>query len=62
VLAEAAVDQFGLVTIDDAREVGYELKALVKVVGGGQLEPMTRTSMSALRAWRADRAGGVGGS
>ncbi len=41
-LAETAADQFGLVTIDDAREVGYEPKTLVKLAGRGQLERVSR--------------------
>lgn len=41
-LAETAADQFGLVTIDDAREVGYEAKTLAKLAGRGQLERISR--------------------
>jgi len=41
-LAETAADRFGLVTIDDAREVGYGPKTLVKLAGRGQLERVSR--------------------
>lgn len=41
-LAEAATDQFGLVTIDDAHEVGYEPKTLAKLAERGQLERVSR--------------------
>jgi predicted transcriptional regulator of viral defense system len=41
-LAETAADQFGLVTMADAREVGYEPKTLVKLAGRGQLERVSR--------------------
>jgi Transcriptional regulator, AbiEi antitoxin len=41
-LAETAADRFGLVTIDDAREDGYEPKTLVKLAGRGQLERVSR--------------------
>ena len=41
-LAETAAERFGLVTVDDAREVGYEPKALAKLAGRGQLERVSR--------------------
>ncbi len=41
-LAEAATDQFGLVTIEDAQAVGYEPKTLAKLAERGQLERVSR--------------------
>jgi predicted transcriptional regulator of viral defense system len=41
-LAEAAADQFGLVTLKDARQVGYEPKTIVKLAERGQLERVSR--------------------
>lgn len=41
-LAEVAADQFGLVTLQDARQVGYEPKTLVKLAERGQLERVSR--------------------
>ena len=41
-LAEAAADQFGLVTLQDAKRVGYEPKTIVKLAERGQLERISR--------------------
>jgi len=41
-LAEAAADRFGLVTLQDARQVGYEPKTIVKLAERGQLERVSR--------------------
>ncbi len=41
-LTEVAADRFGLVTIDDAHQVGYEPKTLAKLAGRGQLERVSR--------------------
>ncbi len=41
-LAEAAADRFGLVTLQDAKRVGYEPKTIVKLAERGQLERVSR--------------------
>jgi predicted transcriptional regulator of viral defense system len=41
-LAETAADQFGLVTVADARGVGYRAKTLSKLARRGQLERVSR--------------------
>ncbi len=41
-LAETAADQFGLVTLQDAKQIGYEPKTIVKLAERGQLERVSR--------------------
>jgi|SRR5665213_2333360 len=41
-LTEAAADQFGLVTLQDAKRVGYEPKTIIKLAERGQLERISR--------------------
>lgn len=41
-LAELAADQFGLVTLADARSVGYDPNTVVKLADRGQLERVSR--------------------
>ena len=41
-LAEAAAEKFGLVTLDDAKQVGYQPKTIVTLAERGQLERVSR--------------------
>jgi predicted transcriptional regulator of viral defense system len=41
-LAELAADQFGLVTLQDALQVGYDPKTIVKLAERGQLERVSK--------------------
>ena len=41
-LAEAAADKFGLLTLDDAKQVGYQPKTIVTLAERGQLERVSR--------------------
>jgi predicted transcriptional regulator of viral defense system len=41
-LAETAADQFGLVTLQDARDVGYDPNTVAKLAERGQLERLSR--------------------